>query len=112
MVTLQEASYTFGKPLRCGLTSPGGSLGGGLARYGLYATRDGWIALAALEEHLWKYFLRVIEQLALNTESNERVRLELERLFRQRSNQEWADLARQNNLPLEVVVEPNSKPRS
>ena len=50
-VTLQEVAADFAAPLRHGLTAPGGLLGGGLAAYGVYAVREGYVAMAALEPH-------------------------------------------------------------
>ena len=40
---------------RCvhGLTVPGGRLGGGWPYYNIYPTRDGWLAVAALEPQFW-----------------------------------------------------------
>jgi len=48
-VSLADAAGLFADPLRHGLTRPGGALNGGLPEYNLYSTREGWIALAALE---------------------------------------------------------------
>jgi crotonobetainyl-CoA:carnitine CoA-transferase CaiB-like acyl-CoA transferase len=48
-VTLAGAADAFAAPLRYGLTTPGGGLGGGLPGYGRYAAADGWVAVAALE---------------------------------------------------------------
>src|SRR6516164_3532702 len=50
-VSLSASAAWFAEPLRRGLTSPGGHLGGGFAGYGLYRTSDGWVAVAALEAH-------------------------------------------------------------
>ncbi|MDA2928637.1 CoA transferase [Acidobacteria bacterium AH-259-O06] len=105
-VSLQESAAALGKPIRHGLTSLQGALGGGSARYSLYATQDGWAALAALEERLWQHFLQTIDRPDLLNKSNKKVRAELEKLFRQRPTRYWADLARRLNLPLEAVVQP------
>ena len=51
LVSLAEAAEALAAPRREGLTASGGLLGGGLPTYGLYATRAGWIAVAALEPH-------------------------------------------------------------
>src|SRR5215203_834817 len=53
-VALSEAARSFAEPLRQGLAAPGGVLGGGYAGYGLYRTRDGYVALAALEPLFWE----------------------------------------------------------
>ncbi len=47
-VALSEAARSFAEPLRQGLTTPGGVLGGGFPGYGLYRAREGHVALAAL----------------------------------------------------------------
>ncbi len=48
-VALSAAGADYAAALHYGLTAPDGLLGGGFAGYGLYATQDGWIAVAALE---------------------------------------------------------------
>ena len=53
-VALSECAKYFAEPLQYGLTVPEGMLGGGLPRYNLYETRQGWIAVAALEPHFWQ----------------------------------------------------------
>ncbi len=53
---LRGAAF-FARPLRYGITKPGAPLGGGFLGYGLYKTRDGWIAVAALEQHFWAWLL-------------------------------------------------------
>ena len=40
-VSLADAAEPFAEPLRQGLTTPGGPLGGGLPGYNLYETKDG-----------------------------------------------------------------------
>jgi crotonobetainyl-CoA:carnitine CoA-transferase CaiB-like acyl-CoA transferase len=59
---LAEAAAALSQPLREGLTRPGALLGGGFAAYNLYAARDGWVAVAALEPHFAK---DLAEKLAL-----------------------------------------------
>ena len=50
-VALADAVAYLAQPLAEGMTRPGGLLGGGTPGYNLYAARDGWIAVAALEPH-------------------------------------------------------------
>src|SRR5258708_3485308 len=50
-VSLYECACELAAPLQAGLTAPGGVLGGDSSFYSLYRTRDGWIAVAALEPH-------------------------------------------------------------
>ena len=53
-VSLAEVTESYALSLHFGLTRPGGLLGGGLPGYNLYPTRQGWIAVAALEPHFWQ----------------------------------------------------------
>jgi crotonobetainyl-CoA:carnitine CoA-transferase CaiB-like acyl-CoA transferase len=50
-VGLLDSLQPLVAPLRHGLTAPGGVLGGGLPAYGIYRTREGAVAIAALEPH-------------------------------------------------------------
>ncbi len=50
-VGLADAANDLARPLRWGLTHPGGLLGGGHALYRVLPCRDGRVALAALEPH-------------------------------------------------------------
>ena len=51
LVSLRDAAIVFGEPLAHGMTAPGGVLGGGAGIYHLYAAREGWVAVGALEPH-------------------------------------------------------------
>src|SRR5579864_8439341 len=77
-VSLHECARDLAAPLRVGLTSAGGLLGGGYLLYGFYQARDGWIAVAALEQHF-------AERLVLELGLKKADRAELERIFLQRS---------------------------
>jgi crotonobetainyl-CoA:carnitine CoA-transferase CaiB-like acyl-CoA transferase len=96
-VSLAEAAAAFAEPLRYGLTTPGGLLGGELAGYGLYEARDGWVALAALETHFWE---RLIRELGLK----EPGRPQLEEAFRARTAAEWEAWALAHDLPVAAVA--------
>jgi alpha-methylacyl-CoA racemase len=48
---LAEAADWLALPRAYGLTTPGGLLGGGHPGYNIYAAKQGWIAVAALEPH-------------------------------------------------------------
>jgi crotonobetainyl-CoA:carnitine CoA-transferase CaiB-like acyl-CoA transferase len=102
-VAIAEVAAELAAPLRYGLTSPGGILAGGLARYGLYRTADGWIALAALEPHFWQRLM-----LALGLQGGDRE--ELERAFHRRTAPEWEEWARARDLPIVAVREPSPPP--
>jgi alpha-methylacyl-CoA racemase len=95
-VSLAEAAESFAAPLRHGLTLSGGLLGGGLPLYGLYETREGWIAVAALEPRFRDGLQR---ELALDELSA----AALADSFRARSATEWERWARERDLPVAAV---------
>lgn len=99
-VPLAGAAERFAAPLRHGATAAGGTLGGGLPRYGLYETRSGWIAVAALEP-------RFQERLRAELGLDELTRPALERRFTERDAEEWEAWARPRDLPL-VAVRPTA----
>lgn len=98
-VALADVARDLGEPLREGLTAPTGLLGGGLAGYNLYATAEGWIALAALEPR----FLQVVaEALALSPATHEKLAAK----FSERTAREWEQWARRHDVPLVAVHSP------
>lgn len=97
-VALSEAAASFAAPLIQGLTSPGGVLGGGLPGYGLYRASDGWIAVAALEEH---FLHRLLSELGVEKADREA----LEAAFRERPASEWERWAAERDLPVAAVRE-------
>src|SRR5258708_21383258 len=54
MCAIADAAAALAQPLQEGLTRPGAILGGGNPAYNLYAAREGWVAIAALEPHFEK----------------------------------------------------------
>jgi alpha-methylacyl-CoA racemase len=96
LVALSEAAQYMSEPYRTGLTQPGTMLGGGLPEYNIYATSDGWVAVAALEPH----FKAAMEK-ALNFESKNPD--ELRPIFAQKSAAEWEEWAREFDLPIVAV---------
>ena len=97
-VALSGAAASFAKPLVHGLTSPGGVLGGGLPGYGLYRASDGWIAVAALEEH---FLERLLAELGLEEADRE----SLEAAFREKPASWWERWAAARDLPIAAVRE-------
>ena len=98
-VSLAEAAEAMSAPLFYGLTVPGGGLGGGAPEYNLYRSRDGWVALAALEPHFRQ---RVYEELGLENPGYQH----LASVFLSRSAKEWEVWAAERDLPLAAVSEP------
>jgi crotonobetainyl-CoA:carnitine CoA-transferase CaiB-like acyl-CoA transferase len=97
-VALSEAAEAFAAPLVHGLTSPGGVLGGGLPGYGLYRASDGWIAVAALEDH---FLRRLLSELGLE----EADRTALEAIFLEHPAAWWERWAAERDLPVAAVRE-------
>jgi crotonobetainyl-CoA:carnitine CoA-transferase CaiB-like acyl-CoA transferase len=94
--SLSDAAAAFAEPLRRGLTEPGGLLGGLLPGYNLYESKDGWIAIAALERH---FLARLAQELAL-----ERVtRDAMKEVFKTRTAAEWEEWATERDIPLLAV---------
>ncbi len=94
-VAIAAAAESLAEPLLHGLTGDG-PLGGRHSGYGIYAARDGFVALAALESHFQQ---QLQEALAL-----ERInRDDLERVFLNRSASDWQTWADQHDIPLAVV---------
>lgn len=97
-VVLDEVAWDAGAAVRCGLTRPGGVLGGGSPLYGLYECSDGYLALAAIEDH---FAARVRELLG-----TEVTRAALEQTFAAHDSDYWTALADRLDLPLTAVVGP------
>lgn len=93
-VALSTAAAAMAEPLRYATTSPGANLGGGLPEYNLYATTDGWVAVAALEPH----FKGRLET-ALQIQSDEEYR----QVFATRSAAEWQEWGQQLDVPIAAV---------
>ncbi|MET0396587.1 MAG: CoA transferase [Longimicrobiaceae bacterium] len=100
-VTLEEVAADFAAPLRHGLTAPGGLLGGGLPAYGVYAAREGHVALAALEPH---FAARLREALGVG----ELTREALAAALGARTAAEWEAWADARDLPLAALRQPGS----
>ena len=94
-VGLRDAVDDFCAPLDYGLTVAGGRLGGGDPAYGVYATRDGHIAVAALEPH---FRARLYEALHLPVNGP------LGAVMAQRTGAEWTAFAIDHDLPMAIVA--------
>ncbi len=96
-IALSACADKYAESSRYGLTVPGGFLGGGSPRYNLYETREGWLAVAALEDHFW---LRLITGLGIHMEAGYD---DLREIFLTRTAQEWEEWADQLDLPIAAV---------
>jgi alpha-methylacyl-CoA racemase len=81
-------------PLDFGLTRDGGLLGGGDPAYGIYATRDGHVAVAALEPHFRKRLYNAL-QLPVDTDFAEAMAA--------RTSAEGRPLGRRYDVPISPV---------
>lgn len=97
-VSLVEAASIFADPLRYGLTTQSGPLGGALPGYNIYRTLDGWIVVAALEAHFW-------ERLQHEVDLREPTKDELGRVFLTRGSGDWEEWANAHDLPLVALPE-------
>jgi crotonobetainyl-CoA:carnitine CoA-transferase CaiB-like acyl-CoA transferase len=97
-VSLAAAAAPYADPLRYGVTAPGGLLGGGLPGYGLYPTREGWLAVSALEPVFQERLVRALGVPAATREA-------LAAAFLARTADEWATWGREHDLPLAAVRE-------
>lgn len=95
MLALSDAVEDLALPLNLGLTAAGAILGGGSPRYNVYPTKDGWIALATLEEKFW---LKLVQE--LNLEDFEITYQTLEMIFAQKTTQNWKIWADEEDIPL------------
>jgi crotonobetainyl-CoA:carnitine CoA-transferase CaiB-like acyl-CoA transferase len=95
---LADAARALAQPLHQGLTRPGAILGGGNPAYNLYAAREGWIAVAALEPHFEK---KLGDKFALGKLTIEA----LGSLFSSHDAEYWEEWGRRNDIPIVAVRE-------
>jgi len=95
VVSLAESIEGLVEPLRYGITTPGGLLGGAFPFYNLYPTQEGWVAVAALEE---KFMVNLSRELACSTNGGA-----LKEIFMSRTATEWEDWALERDLPIAKV---------
>jgi alpha-methylacyl-CoA racemase len=67
-----------------------------LPNYNIYATRDGWLAVAALEPHFWARLKSLLE---VSEDSHEQMKA----IFLTRTAEQWESWAQENRLPLAAV---------
>lgn len=97
-IALAAAAKRLAAPRASGLTAAGAILGGGFPGYQLYRSKDGWIAVAALED---RFYRRLCEQLGMDAPSYKTFAA----YFAAESNDYWSHFAQAHDLPL-AVVEP------
>ena len=94
-VALSDVAEMMAEPAQRGLTTAGGVLGGGLGVYGLYETKQGWVALAALEPH---FAQRAMTELAPDGSP-----AAFAQAFLTRTAAEWEQWATERDIPLVAV---------
>lgn len=97
-VALSEAAEAMALPALHGITAPGGTLGGGFPAYAVYAARDGYVALAALEPHFQR---RTAEALGVELTAEA-----LSGVFAGRTVAQWRRWAAKYDIPLAPVPGP------
>ncbi|MDE3137591.1 MAG: CoA transferase [Acidobacteriota bacterium] len=97
-VSVEEVAAAFAQPLRFGVTTRAGILGGQSPRYNIYRARQGWVAVATLESHFWGKLLR-----ELNLKKG--TKPVLAAAFRKRSAKDWERWAIARDLPIVAVRE-------
>jgi len=84
-------------------------LAGKFACYRPYACSDGWVTLGALEPKFWQAFCRGVEREDLSDKAFEApgsdAHAEVERIFLERSRDDWREFASHNDCCLEPVLE-------
>jgi crotonobetainyl-CoA:carnitine CoA-transferase CaiB-like acyl-CoA transferase len=95
-VPLAEAAAALAQPRDEGLTGPGALLGGGFAGYNLYAAREGWVAVAALEPHFERKLAEAIGLEKLTVDG-------LTERFAKDTASHWESWARSLDLPIVAV---------
>lgn len=93
-VGLYNALSDLAAPLRYGLTAVGGHLGGSNPAYGIYAARDGAIAVTALEPH---FRARLYEGLGLADGADPSA------IFTTKTAIEWEQWAAARDIPLVAI---------
>ncbi|HET9299966.1 MAG TPA: CoA transferase [Candidatus Polarisedimenticolaceae bacterium] len=94
-VALADAAASLATPIELGMCGSQSPLGGAHPGYALYATEDGWVALAALEPR----FMRMLEEALGLAPTADRLR----DVFRTRPTSDWEAWGRQHGVPVTRV---------
>ena len=95
IVGLFDALTDLTAPLRHGLTAPGGVLGGANPAYGVYAAKDGAVAVGALEPHFRE---SLYSALGLADGAP------LTDIFQTKTAAEWDAWATERDIPLKAIT--------
>jgi alpha-methylacyl-CoA racemase len=97
-VVLDDVAYFASAAMRHRLSRPGDILGGAMPTYGIYATADGHVAVAAIEPHF-------AERLGANVG---RTHEELTAAFALETDAHWESLGRELDIPIVAVRDPRN----
>jgi alpha-methylacyl-CoA racemase len=95
-VSLADAAAALAPPIELGLCGPKGDLGGARPGYALYRTTDGWVALAALEDHFLEKLKSALKLRSVSAAA-------LRRVFRERTGARWEAWGRRHGVPITRV---------
>ncbi|QBJ96472.1 CoA transferase [Rhodococcus sp. ABRD24] len=96
-VVLEDAAEHAGAAVRYGLMGADAPLSGANPAYGIYATADGHVALAAIEPHFWT---RTRAALGVNGTHEE-----IANVLATRTTNEWEEIAQRMDIPLAGIRE-------
>ena len=104
-IALSDAAQYLALPRRWGLTKPTGPVGGAHAGYGVYACKDGRVAVAALEPHFAK---RLCEAAGIAVSDSkvmlsQHTRQSISDFFRTQTRRQLDSLAASKDLPLHTM---------
>lgn len=94
-VALSVSARDMGRPLRWGMTGSGALLGGGFPAYGVYASSDGHVAVAALEPHFQQ---RLEAGLGVDGSA-----ASLTAAFATRTSAQWVAWAAEHDVPVAAL---------
>lgn len=95
-LALSESAKYLAQPIKYGLTNSDGLLAGNLAEYNIYETKQGWLALAALELHFQANLKRGLELEIISKEN-------LAKKFKEKTARDWIIIAKEHDIPLAIV---------
>jgi alpha-methylacyl-CoA racemase len=104
-IALSDAAAYLALPRHWGLTKPTGPVGGAHAGYGVYACKDGRVAVAALESHFAK---RLCEAAGIAVRDSkdmisQHTRQSISDFFRSQTRRQLDSLAAAKDLPLHTM---------
>ncbi|MBP8061639.1 MAG: CoA transferase, partial [Polaromonas sp.] len=105
-VALSSAAEYLALPRQWGLTRPAGFVGGAHAGYGVYACRDGRVAVAALEPHFAAALCGAAGLAASDLASlqSAATRAAIARFLKKQTRTQLDALAAQHDIPLHTMA--------